>query len=86
VELRTTPSTVSKTLPYFQVYGMQPQLPSDFMLGSHVEDNSQREETRVSTRLVAMQISTLKAVQKRHDQNQKQLRDYNSFNLRDQYE
>jgi len=65
---------------------MQPQLPSDFMLGSHVEDNSQREETRVSTRLVAMQISTLKAVQKRHDQNQKQLRDYNSFNQRDQYE
>jgi len=58
--------------PYFQVYGIQLQLPSDFSLGSHVEDNSQREETRVLTRLAATQISTLKAVQKRHDQNQKQ--------------
>ncbi len=70
--LRTTPCTVTKTSPYFQVYGMQLQLLSDFSLGSHVEDNTQREETHVQARLAATQISTLKAVQKRHDQNQKQ--------------
>jgi len=66
------PSTVTKTSPYFQVYGMQPYIPSDFYWNSHVEDNTQREETHVPARLAATQISTLKAVQKRHDQNQKQ--------------
>jgi len=57
---------------YFQVYGMQLYLPSDFYWNSHVEDNTQREEMHVPARLAATQISTLKAVQKRHNQNQKQ--------------
>ena len=51
---------------------MQPNLPSDFVWGTYVEDNTQHEETHVPARLAAMQILTLKAVQKRHDQNQKQ--------------
>jgi hypothetical protein len=70
--LRTTPSTVTKMSPYFQVNGIQPQPPSDFLLGSYVEENTQQEETHIPTRMAATQISTLKAVQKRHDQNQKQ--------------
>ena len=70
--LRTTPSTVTKTSPYFQVYGMQPYIPSDFYWNTNVEDNTQCKETHILARLAATQISTLKAVQKRHDQNQKQ--------------
>jgi hypothetical protein len=50
--------------PYFQVYGMQP---SDFVWGTCVEDNTQCEETHVPARLAVTQISTLKAVQKKHD-------------------
>ncbi len=51
---------------------MQQNLQADFVWGKYVEDNTQHEETHVPARLAATQISTLKAVQKRHDQNQKQ--------------
>jgi hypothetical protein len=68
--LRTTPSTVTKLSPWFQVYGTQPYLSSDVLTNIEVEENSDRQESQTSTRISDTQISTLKLVQARHDQNQ----------------
>ena len=72
LSIRTTPSTVTKLSPFFQVYGVQPYLSSDFLTDIQVEENSQRHETQVSRRIADTQVSTLKNIQNRHDKNQRQ--------------